>query len=36
MKAGVWMGPCGVVKTPARAPSEVASRENRNDAVRNP
>jgi hypothetical protein len=26
MKAGVWMAPWGVVKTPARARSEVDSR----------
>jgi hypothetical protein len=35
MKAGVWMGPWGVVKTAARARSEVASRENRNGVARN-
>jgi hypothetical protein len=36
MNAGVWMGPCGVVKTAARAPAEVALRENQNGAVRDP
>jgi len=33
MKAGVWMAPCGVVKTPARARSEVDSRVKRNGGV---